>query len=40
MKPNCDDQSVLHLFKNKEQQAALPGEEPCQETYQKNDTFH
>lgn len=24
-KPDCDDQPVLHLFSNKEQQAAVPG---------------
>lgn len=39
-KPDCDDQPVLHLFSNKEQQAAVPGEEPCQEIHQKKNTFH
>lgn len=39
MKPNCDDLSVLHLSRNKEQQAALPREEPCQDTHQKKNTF-
>ena len=32
--------SVLHLFSNKKQQAAVPEEELCQETHQKEYTFH
>lgn len=40
MKPSCDDQPVLHLFRNKEQQVGLPAEELCQETHQKKNTFH